>query len=309
MAQPLQTPVALILYNRLETTSRVFAAIRRARPAMLLLLADGPDPDRPADADRCAAARAVVERVDWSCTVLADYADEHLGIKRRVDSGLDWLFGQVEEAIILEDDCLPDPSFFPFCAELLARYRRREQVMAISGNNFLRGRHRTAYSYHFSRYPLIWGWATWRRAWRRYDRTVRRWPGLDAGGWLREVLESPAAVHYWSHVFQQNYETLENWDYAWILSCWAHRGLSITPSVNLVSNIGFLPDATHTRDPSSPFANLATERMQFPLRHPHEVRRDEQADAVTEQSAFSGEELLRPMFAAARAYLRAQRRG
>src|SRR5688572_22666653 len=109
MAQLLQTPVALILYNRPETTARVFAAIRRARPATLLLVADGPKPHRSGDAERCAAARAVVDCVDWDCTVLADYADEHLGIKRRVDSGLDWVFGQVAEAILFEDDCLPDP--------------------------------------------------------------------------------------------------------------------------------------------------------------------------------------------------------
>lgn len=308
MTQPLQTPVALILYNRPETTARVFASIRHARPMTLLLIADGPNPDRSDDAQRCAAARAEVEQVDWDCTVLADYADEHLGLKRRVDSGLTWLFGQVEEAIILEDDCLPDASFFPFCAQLLERYRQHDQVMAISGTNFLHGQHRTASSYHFSRYPIIWGWASWRRAWHRYDGAMRSWPGLIASRWLAEELETPAAVRYWSFIFQKSYETQETWDYAWMLSCWLHRGLSITPAVNLVTNIGFQPDATHTRDSSSPFANRPVAPIQFPLRHPPAIRRDEQADEQTELTAFSGEGLLKLMFTAAWTYLRAQRR-
>jgi hypothetical protein len=305
----MQTPVALILYNRPELTARVFAAIRRAQPARLLLIADGPRSmiERPDDSERCAAARAVVNQVDWDCQVLTNYADHNLGVRQRVDSGLAWVFSRVDAAIVLEDDCLPDPTFFTFCEQMLERYLHDERVMAISGNNFLRGRYQPPASYYFSRYPLSWGWATWRRAWQRYDPAMQRWPGLRDGGWLTRLLDEPAAVRYWTYQFQKNYETRENWDYAWIYSCWLQGGLTIAPSVNLVSNIGFHLDATHTRDPRSPLANLPAVSIPLPLRHPARIERDHQADALTEQTAFSGTEFLKPLFAAARAALQARR--
>ncbi len=119
MIEVLHTPVALVVYNRPERTARVFEAVRQARPSHLFVIADGPHPSRQGDTERCAAVRAIVEQVDWPCQVARDYADTNLGLKRRVEGGLSWLFGCVEEAIILEDDCLPHPCFFSFCQELL----------------------------------------------------------------------------------------------------------------------------------------------------------------------------------------------
>jgi hypothetical protein len=249
----------------------------------------------------------VVERVDWTCQVRKNYAETNLGLKERVDSGLTWLFAQVEDAVILEDDCVPHPSFFRFCTELLARYRCREQVMTIAGSNFHFGRYQAPHSYLFSRHTQVWGWATWRRAWQHYDPAMRRWPELKSAGWLRDALETEAAVRYWSYVFQKNYESLENWDYAWKLSCWQRDGLCIIPGTNLVSNVGFRPDASHTRNPQSRFADMPVVPMSFPLRHPPQVVRDAEADALTEQTAYSGEHFLKPMFRAARAHIQARR--
>src|SRR3954453_1153033 len=165
----LETAVALLLFRRPEETARVFERIREARPRKLFLVADGPRPGNEEDAQGCEQARAVVERVDWPCDVVRDFADENLGLKKRIPRGLHRVFGEAPEAIILEDDCLPHPSFFRYCAELLERYRDDERVMMISGDNFQGGRRRTPDSYYFSRYVHSWGWATWRRAWQHFD--------------------------------------------------------------------------------------------------------------------------------------------
>lgn len=171
----LQTPVVFFIFDRPDTTARVFAEIARGKPPKLLLVADGPRPDHPGEAEKCAAARAVVEQVDWPCEALTDYAETNLGCRRRVSSGLDWVFATVEEAIILEDNCLPHPTFFRFCEELLERYRDDERVMRISGGNHKFGRKIGTDSYYFTRYAHVWGWASWRRAWRYYDVNMKSW--------------------------------------------------------------------------------------------------------------------------------------
>ena len=163
----LRTPVALLIFNRPDTTERVFNAVAKARPSKLLVVADGPRDSRPGEAARCEQTRAIIKRVDWDCEVITNFADRNMGCKLRVSSGIDWIFEQVEEAIILEDDCLPDPSFFRFCDEMLERYRDNERVGMVSGGNLQFGRHRGTGSYYFSKYTHIWGWASWRRAWKR----------------------------------------------------------------------------------------------------------------------------------------------
>ncbi len=283
----LKTPVCLIIFNRPDTTKQVFEEIRQAKPSKLLVIADGPRADRPQDAEKCAAARAIIERVDWDCEVLTNYSDINLGCRKRVSSGLNWVFNQVEEAIILEDDCLPHPTFFRFCEELLERYRHNEQIMVISGGNFQLGHKRTDYSYYFSAYNHCWGWASWRRAWRLYDLEMKRWSEVRQSNLLWDILEAPKAVTYWSKLFQGGYEGFDTWDYAWTFACWSHNGLTIIPNMNLVSNIGFGPEATHTQGESQ-FANIPTEAMTFPLRHPPGVIRDTQADDFTETMMFSG---------------------
>jgi hypothetical protein len=286
----LKPPVALILFNRPHTTRQVFAAIRKVRPSRLFLIADGPRPDHPTDSAECHEARVAVERVDWDCEVLTNYAAANLGIKRRVGSGLDWVFQQVEEAIILEDDCLPHESFFQYCEELLARFRDDARILTISGNCYDPEKRFAAASYSFSRYPLIWGWATWHRAWAQYDPAMERWPELLEEHWLEQQLQDPNAARYWSYIFQMNYEKCASgdWDYAWVLSSWRHDGLSIVPSANLVSNIGFGAGASHTHDAQSQFSNLPLEAMRFPMTHPGEVTRNLELDDWIEKRLFSG---------------------
>jgi hypothetical protein len=286
-AYALRTPVAFLIFNRPGTTEKVFEAIRAARPPKLLVVADGPRPDRPGEAERCEAARAVIDRVDWPCDVLRNFAPANLGCRKRVSSGLDWVFANVEEAIVLEDDCLPHPSFFRFCGELLDAYRRDERVAMISGDNFQFGRRRTSYSYYYSRYTHIWGWASWKRAWKHYDVNIPSWPEIRDGGWLRDWLEDGAAAERWTRIFEGVHRgEIDTWDYQLTLCNWTQGALSIIPNVNLVSNIGFHAGATHTME-TSPFANVQREAIPFPLSHPPHRIRDARADAFTERTMYA----------------------
>jgi hypothetical protein len=271
-------PVAFFIFNRPDLTARVFAEITRAKPSMLLVVADGP---RSSEEQRkCAEARSIIDQVDWDCEVRTNYSDVNLGCKRRMSSGLDWVFEQREEAIILEDDCVPDPSFFPFCVELLERYRNDKRIAMISGDNFQLGRKRTKHSYYFSRYMHVWGWASWRRAWRHYDVEMKRWPALRKTPWLMTMVDDAAQLEYWRGIFDEVFSgKLDTWDYQWFFACWTQNSLAAVPNSNLVSNIGFGMAATHTTELDSPVADLATLPMSMPLSHPRKIMRHRQADS------------------------------
>lgn len=283
----LTVPVVFIIFNRPDTTARVFAEIARARPPKLLVIGDGPRPNRAGEAERVAQARAILDRVDWPCEVLTNFSETNLGCGKRVASGIDWAFEQAEEAIILEDDCLPDPSFFRYCQELLERYRDDDRVAMISGNNFLFGSGKMTDSYFFSRYNSIWGWASWRRAWRRYDRDASRWPSFLQEGKIEKLFRDREERRYWHRAFNGVYTgECDTWDYQWTLTGFVNETMCIMPEQNLVSNIGFGENATHTTDTTRIFANMATGSLRFPLRHPREVRVNAVADKRTAKKRF-----------------------
>jgi hypothetical protein len=286
---PARSPVALFLYKRPETSASVLEAVREARPDRLLVVANAPRADVAGEEELCEQTRALIDTVDWDCEIATNFADAHLSQTERIESGLDWVFEQSEEAIILEDDCVPHPSFFGFCDELLERYRDEERVMSISGDNFQFDRPASEDSYYFSRYPLIWGWATWRRAWRRYDPALTAWPELRDSGWLGEHFEANGDIAYWSHMFEVTHRDRDAWDRAWLFAGWLSGGLHAIPNVNLVSNVGFRDDATHTTPVQGALlADLPTEPISFPLRHPTELVRDEAADRQTDRLLYGG---------------------
>jgi hypothetical protein len=273
----LATPVVLIFYHRPTLLKRIFSVVAAVRPQRLFLVADGPNDD--IDAERCRAARAVVAHVNWPCQVERLYADSNLGVRRRPASGIEWAFQHVAEAIILEDDCVPDPSFFPFCESVLERYRTDDRVMNIGGGNFQFGRRRTKHSYYFSAYCGTWGWATWRRAWRHFDIDMKQWPERRAAGILESVCHDRVEIEYWRTLFDDIHggRMTSSWDYQWLFAMWSQSGLSITPEVNLVSNMGFGPDATHTTSRKRPEAGVRTASI-GKLDHPDAVYRHVEAD-------------------------------
>ncbi len=283
---PCSTPVIFLIFRRPDLTARVFQAIRQAQPAKLFVVADGPCSED--EAQLCQQARTVTETVDWPCEVFRNYSDTNLGCRNRVSSGITWALEHVEEAIILEDDCLPHPSFFYYCETLLDYYRDDKRIMVISGNNFQDGQQRTRYSYYFSKYNHCWGWATWRRAWQYWEMNPQRWIEFRDEGLMYCVCDDINEEQYWTTIFDNLFlkGIPDTWDYAWTFACWAQGGLTILPHVNLVSNIGFRSDGTHTTG-ESPLANMPIEDI-GELRHPAFMIRDRLADRYTFEHCFGG---------------------
>jgi hypothetical protein len=283
----LTVPVVFIVFNRPDCTVRSLAAIRAARPAKLYVVADGPRPDRPGEAALCADVRALVERgVDWPCELVRDCAPTNLGCARRVSSGLNAVFARETEAIILEDDCVADPSFFRFCAELLERYRLQPEIWHIGGANFqASARPGTAY---FSRYNHVWGWATWKRAWSQFDWDMNDWKSRRETGWLREQLGDLWAARYW----RENFDAVlagrvDSWAYRWTYTLWRHGGLAVLPGVNLVQNVGFGVDATHAQNAHHRLMRPAAP-LGFPVHCPKRIAPDARADCYSERTLYSG---------------------
>lgn len=283
----LETPVAFFVFNRPDTTARVFARIREARPQKIFVVADGPRSAHPQDKETCAAVREIVSRIDWPAQVLTNFSDENMGCGRRVSSGLDWVFDQVEEAIILEDDCLPSRGFFSYCEQLLDRYRHDTRIGIISGNNFVHPKIKTEYSYYFSRYPHIWGWATWRSSWKKYDFHLDT---LDLAIKLNVIAQicypKTQVCAFWTDRFTKARRERRTWASALTYTSFSQSWLNVLPSRNLVANIGFGADATHTRDPGSRSSRLPADEPDAPLRHPPFVVRNALADQRTDEKVF-----------------------
>ena len=238
-------------------------------------------------------ARAIIDSVDWECEVFKNYSDVNLGCRQRVSSGLNWAFSYVEEAIILEDDCLPHASFFRYSETLLNYYRNDERIMAISGNNFQQDNNKTYNSYYFSKYNHVWGWASWKRAWKYWDDNPEKWLSFRNQGLLNSICDTKLEVAYWTKIFDQVFLEAkpDTWDYIWTFTCWSQGGLTCLPYTNLVSNVGFSQDATHTRIANSRFSNLSIKSIMFPLQHPSAVVRNFHADKYTDQIMFSGTQM------------------
>lgn len=281
------TPIAFIIFNRPRHTRQSFALIREQRPSKLLIIADGPRLGHPTDGERCRETREIVKNIDWPCEVLRNYADINLGCKNRVSSGLDWVFTQVDKAIILEDDCLPNKDFFSFCDELLVRYENDPRVWVVTGNNFQNGVRRGDAAYYFSKFNHCWGWASWRRAWQHYRVDIPFWPAWkDTEDWHTK-LPDPVERKIWSKLLDDVQRgDIDTWDYQWTATTWYFGGLTATPQVNLVTNIGIGPDATHTVA-SEEQAGLPALSL-GPLTHPRVIKQDLAADRYVLNHNFGG---------------------
>jgi len=273
------TAVLLLVFNRPETTRCVFLKIREAKPRRLYIAADGQRPGIDGEAELCRKVREISTAVDWDCEVKTRFLEENQGCKLAVSSAISWFFENEEYGIILEDDCLPDGSFFQFCGELLERYRDDSRIMMISGTNI---EQETAgkNSYDFSRYPHIWGWATWRRAWQFYDDTMNAWPQFRQSETFRTMFDGRTS-RYWRNVFDRAYENrINSWASVWALCYFVKGGLSIFPASNLVSNIGNLAEGTHTNIFFDTAMGSQLFPLAFPLIHPDKIKINEKYDLL-----------------------------
>ena len=273
-------PILLIIWRRPHTLRGVIEALRPLQPPLIYIACDGADPARPGETAKVEASRALIESaIDWPCRIEKRYSPTNQGCRAGVAAAIDWFFSEVEEGVILEDDCVPHPDFLPYCAALLERYRHDTRVFSICGSNFQEGRRHGDASYYFSIHGDSWGWASWRRAWQNYHPTEQLWPAFRDGGRLEDVFPIPFERHYWRQrldcVLVER--TINTWDYQWYLSHWMQSGLSIWPNVPLISNTGWDADGTHTFG-EKPWAELATAAL-GPLQHPEVVLPCREADA------------------------------
>lgn len=258
--QNLNTPILLIGFIRFDKAQKVFDEIKKVKPSKLFLAVDGPRNNNVNDAELCIKTQSLTRQVDWPCDVKTLFQETNLGCGYGPVTAINWFFDNVESGIILEDDCIPDQSFFYFCQELLNyhRYKNNDKIMHISGNNFQNKKKRGDASYYFSEYTHNWGWATWRRAWRHNDH------GLISPELRKHI-----------------------WDKSWLISVKKQKGLAILPNVNLVSNIGSGENATHTAGITE-FSNMPAQNMKFPLIHPRKIKKNIFADYFTYKNVFGG---------------------
>lgn len=286
----LNTPVAFIIFNRPDTTKEVFEQIRQAKPKKLYLISDAPRAGREDDVKKVEETRCFVEsNIDWDCQLLTNYATENMGCKNRVSSGISWVLSQEERTIILEDDVVPTQEFFKFCQEMLDIYEKNSRVMMVSGTNLLQN-NKIEDSYTFSCYSSIWGWATWKRAWDKYDIDIKEWPTVHKEGKFKCVQNGLAYLFLKRNMDSVYTHKKDTWDIQWDFCRYYHKGLGIVPAVNMVKNIGFdREDATHTVGKSE--EDFSCGQLSYPLVHPKEVKRDVGYDKAYIKKYFGMEKI------------------
>ena len=273
-------PVLIIVFNRSWNAVKVAEALQKICPRRLFLAADGPRPDRPGEEKLCTEAReAVLNAVTWECEVQTRFQTTNLGCGKHMTAAIDWFFENVEEGIILEDDCIPSPEFFRFTAELLKRFRNEEKVMMLSGTALVRTSGETPYDYDFTSYPCCWGWATWRRAWQLMDYDMPDFPAYRKSGVIKDSFPKRKHQKRLLELFDKVYTHapgFDTWDFQWLYACVKNQGLCILPSKNLVSNIGW--DASHTR--IDDVMELPFENLDSALLHPGELKRNTELEEI-----------------------------
>lgn len=267
-------PIILFIFNRPDLAKKHFNILEEIKPQTLIVISDAPRENEDKDAELVKESREVFEYITWEGNLIKNYAERNMGCDKRISSGLDWAFDIVDEAIILEDDCIPNMCFFSYCEELLNKYRNDSQIAYISGTNPIRKYHARD-SYTFTYRGITWGWATWKRAWKTFDyeRFVETWDEEK-----RKKIEWPFLLpgdcRSWIHQLDRNREMGNTpWDFCWFWDTMKRRGLSIVPCVNLIENIGFRKDATHTSEKNEKYDGT-TEELIFPLKHPQCIKLD-----------------------------------
>jgi len=280
----MKTPIVLIIYHRPEMVSSIIQSLREVKPTKIFVIADGPKNE--SDVERCKETRVLIESIDWKCKIFKNYSSKNLGLRKRVVTGLNWVFSKVDRAIILEDDLVINKSFYKFCEQMLEKYKNNSKIISIAGNNFLFGEHRIRESYFFSRYIYSWGWATWRRSWKLYKDEMGKWPQEKRQGILKKKINGLGRYLYWTKIFDLTYRRIiDSWAYCFVYTSFIHDKLTIVPSVNLVSNVGTGRGATHTSVKSRALY-VDAKNINFPLRHPKKVEQDSVADSITEKTLY-----------------------
>lgn len=282
------TPILFIIFNRPEPTEQVLKAIRQRKPAKLYVAADGPRPSREDDIDKCKKTRSLIDKyVDWPCELKKLYREENIGVGLGVSEAISWFLNEEGKGVILEDDTVPASSFFDYCERLLIKYEDDERVMHIAGANHIPSLTRNLNdSYFFSIQGNMWGWATWKRAWDLYDYKMSSLQYVLDEKILESFIPEKLVRKYVIAKFIETQSKLNTWDYQWDFCRYVNSGLSIIPKVNLVKNVGFGADATHTFSQENYFSKLASENLELPLTHPSFLVRNRKIDNMHYNNLF-----------------------
>lgn len=273
--KPLETPILIVAFNRPDKVEKVLSRVRQVQPKQLFLSVDGARMHKPDEVEKVKAVQDIVQQVDWDCDIKTLFRTENLGCRLGVSGGIDWFFEQVEYGIILEDDCLPDVSFFYFCEELLQRYKDNERIMQVAGSNLIpeKFQHLDS-SYYFSNFGIIWGWATWRRAWQKRDVHLQNFNQFVNENMIERLVSDKTAQRYMVDKFRDTHLKLnDSWAYAWFCNILFYDGLTILPTDNLIQNIGVDEDATHTKGMISDRYQKPASGTTIPLKHPTEIKK------------------------------------
>jgi hypothetical protein len=292
---PYQTDSAVlfVIFNRPDTTIKVFEQIRIARPRRLYIAADAPRDNYPADVILCQQSRDIVNQVDWECEIKTLFRDKNAGCKDGVSSAVTWFFEHEEEGIILEDDCLPANSFFKFCDTLLARYRLDTRIRHITGCNLQQGKKWGNSSYYFSNMTHVWGWASWRRVWNDYDKYLQRYNASEIAEKFNNIYQDPMIADCWRNTFEEvKAGKINAWGYQLDFANFFNNGLTIIPNENLISNIGFRADGTHTLDENNIYANIPVVEI-GEITHPVFILPEKRADIIVLNRDFNIDERRR----------------
>jgi hypothetical protein len=290
-----KSPVLFLIFNRPDTTLQVFEQIRLAKPSKLYVAADGFRSEKIEEEALCKETRSILNQIDWDCDVKTLFRDKNLGCKYAVSSAIDWFFENEEQGIILEDDCLPHNDFFQFCDKLLEKYQNDHRIMHIGGTNFHSNVQWGAATYYFSNLVNVWGWASWRRAWQKYNVELQDYTAIDSFENFNKIFGHKLIANCWATIFQRLIDKkINTWDYQWTITVMLNNGLSIMPNLNLIQNIGFGENATHTKN--SKEINSVSNLKTFPISkwsHPIVILPEKKADLITMYREFRIKKLKR----------------
>lgn len=284
MKDNFDTPILFLIFNRPETTQKVFDTIRQVKPRQLFVAADGPRVGREGEKEKCENTRNIIKQVDWDCEIKTLFRNENLGCGKAISEAITWFFENVELGIILEDDCLPTDSFFPFCQKMLNKYKKSNQIGMITGTNYLFGYDNFEYSYYFSKHCYVWGWATWKRSWNLYNFSIKDFPDKT---FLREYFHDSLSSNYYIGQFNDyKYSKIDTWDIQWTATLITNKLFTIIPLKNQISNIGYL--GTHTSKNISPFINMPTSIINIQeMKYPKKIFYNDNLDLISIKTIVS----------------------
>lgn len=292
----LNTPIVLICFNRPAVTKKIFQQIKKQKPSKLFIIMDGPRLGNNIDLKNCKKVKKIISQIDWKCKVFRNFSNDNLGLKKRVISGLDWVFKKVDRAIILEDDCYPNDSFFFFCETMLNFYKKNKNIGIITGNNF-QNKPVDDNSYYFSKYSHIWGWATWRRTWKLYNDNDQKITNFIKSSKFKKICEISDEQKYWFDMHNQiKSGVLKSWAYYFLLNMWKNNYLTVTPNLNLIKNLDINSVSSSNPSDSGLKIELTKTVLKFPLTHPKTIKVNKKADNKVFYSIYKRNIITRAIY-------------